>query len=235
MKTGAIIAAGRVLIHSEEFHDKDLLPKEPPSLMGGGVSVGEVGYDVAVEQVLIAENSTDPFHVKIWTDKNQFRIGDPVTFYFSSDRDCYMILFDQGTSGVLRVIFPNPYQRDNFIQAGKTYAVPGPGAGYEIRVDGPPGIERIKALASLIKTQLPGEISDRFYELSPQNGDRVRDLVLSVKKMMDDRQWTQSFLEIDIVSPDHIEGGRPRKLKPKRPDKPVDIIGTPGAIERKGP
>ncbi|MBI5038556.1 MAG: DUF4384 domain-containing protein [Nitrospirae bacterium] len=187
--------------------------------------------DTTIEQIFTIENSAAPFNVKVWTDKNRFQIGEPITFYLSADRDCYITLLDQGTSGTLRVLFPNPYQRDNFIHAGKTYPVPGLEAGYEIRVDGPPGIERVKVIASLNRSQLPVEISDRFYELSPRDGDRIRDLILSVKKMPD-QQWTQGYLELHILAPEETETGHQRKLKPKRPDKPVDIIGTPGAIDR---
>ncbi len=223
MKTGTITAAGRVLIHATGIQAKDLMPPEFP-----------LSYDFAVEQVLTVENSRAPFSVKVWTDKNQFRIGEPVTFYFRADRDCYITLLDQGTSGALRVIFPNPYQRDNFIRARKTYAVPDPATSYEIRVDGPPGIERVKAIASLNRLQFPGEISDTFFEVDPQDSTLIRDLTLSVKRLSE-QQWTQGHLELDIVDPDSPEIGRPRKLRPKRPEKPVDIIGTPGAIEKESP
>jgi len=186
--------------------------------------------DTVVEQIFTIENSAAPFYVKVWTDKNRFQIGEPVTFYLSADRDCYVTLLDQGTSGTLRILFPNPYHRDNFIHAGKTYTVPEPEAGYEVRVSGPPGVERLKAIAFLNKSQLPVEITDKFYELSSQDEDRIRDLILSVKKLSD-QQWTQGYLELHILAPEETETGHPRKLKPKRPDKPVDIIGTPGAID----
>lgn len=235
MKTGAIRGAGRVLIKGDGIHDKDLLPAKtlqfPPIQKGDEV---ELPFDVAVEQVLTIENSTNPFHVRIWTEKNHFRIGDPVTLYLKADRDCYVTLLDIGTSGTLRVLFPNPYQRDNFIHGGKTYIIPDPAIGYEVRVDGPPGIERVKAIASLMKPQIPVDVSERFYELNSKDGIRLRDLTLSIKRL-DERQWTQSLLDIDIVDSEGKDAGRPRRLKPKRPDKPVDIIGTPGLIEKESP
>ena len=240
MKTGAITSAGRVLIRTEEIHAEDLLPQiqkghiTHPPLMEGveGEDVGS--YAIAVEQILTAETSTPPFNLKVWTNKNRFSIGEPVTFYFSADKDCYITLLDQGTSGSLRVIFPNPYQMDNFIHSGETYAVPGRAVGYEITVDGPPGIERVKAIASLQKPQLPINLSAGFYELTPQNEERMRDITLALKRIPD-QQWTQGYLEIDILEQDSNDVGRPRKITPKRPEKPVDIIGTPGAIEKESP
>lgn len=222
--TGAINAAGKVLINDREINSKDLLPYADKT----------ASYGVAVEQVLTSENSTIPFNLEVWTDKTKLRIGEPVTFYFKADRDCYVTLFDQGTSGTLRVLFPNPYQMDNFILAGKIYSVPDSGAGYEIRVDGPPGIERVKAVASLNKSQLPVDISDRFIEMTPEDTVHIRDLNIALKKLPE-QQWADGYLEIDILSPEGTDTGRPRRLKPKRPDKPVDIIGTPGVIEQESP
>ena len=158
-----------------------------------------MSYNIAVEQILTSENSSSPFNIKVWTDNNQFRIGEPVVFYFKSDRDCYITLLDQGTSGALRVIFPNPYQKDNLIQAGKTYAVPDKSAGYAIKVDGPPGIERVKIIASL----------DNRPE--DKDNERVRDLSISLNKL-DAQQWAEGYHEITILTSEGTETWRPRKL-----------------------
>ncbi|MBI5755702.1 MAG: DUF4384 domain-containing protein [Nitrospirae bacterium] len=230
VETGAIVTAGKVSILGANISNRDLQPH------GAAPEKGPqpVSYDTAVEQLLTIDSSSDdtsPFNVRVWTDKTKYMFGEPVTFYFTADRDCYLTLLDQGTSGTLRVIFPNPYQQDNFIRAGKTYAVPDPAANYEIRVDGPAGIERVKAIATLNKSdQPPVDLSKGFYELSLRDESRMRDLTVAVKKLPD-QQWTQKYLEIDILSPDDRDQLRPRKLKPKRPDRPVDIIGTPGAID----
>ncbi|OGW19132.1 MAG: hypothetical protein A3K09_04265 [Nitrospinae bacterium RIFCSPLOWO2_12_FULL_47_7] len=185
-------------------------------------------------QELPAENNKTPFNVNVWTDKDSFIIGESIIFYFKANRDCYVILLDRGTSGNMRVIFPNPFQKDNFIQAGKIYTVPDPAAGYEINVNGPQGIERVKAIAFLTNLQLPLELLDSFYEVSPEDDVRVRDIARSVEKM-DAQQWAQSSLEINIIDPKDPETGLPRKLKPKRPERPLDIIGTPGAIQDESP
>ena len=222
--TGAIYAAGKVLIDAKDIPSGDLLP----------YANGAASYDVAIEQVLTIENSTSPFSVKVWTDKTKLRIGDPVTFHFKAERDCFITIFDQGTSGALRVLFPNPYQKDNFILAGKIYSVPDPGAGYEIRVDGPPGIERVKAVAFLNKSQLRIDVSDRFIEIAPEDTVHIRDLTFALKKLPGE-QWADGYIEMDILLPDGTDTGRPRRLKPKRPDRPVDIIGSPGVIEKESP
>ena len=229
-KSGAIVTAAKVSINAVNISGRDLLPQNAMSAKSDQTN----SYDIAVEQILsIAGNGDDvsPFNVKVWTDKTKYRIGEPVIFYFTADRDCYITLLDQGTSGTLRVLFPNPYQQDNFIRAGKTYAVPDAAAGYEISVDGPSGVERVKVIATLRKTdQLPVDLSKGFYELTPQDGSRIRDLTMAVKKLPD-QQWTQGYTELYILPSGGEDQMRPRKITPKRPEKPVDIIGTPGAID----
>lgn len=236
MKTGAILAAGRVLIHAGEIHTKDLLSTPVPlNPIPQGEGTEAAPLDTLIEQILTSENSAAPFSVNVWADKDHFRIGESVTFYLKAERDCYVTLLDQGTSGTLRVIFPNPFQRDNFIEAGKTYIIPDPANGYEIRVDGPPGIERVKAIATLRKSDQPSlNVSGGFYEFATQEDGRLRDLNITITQLQG-TQWVDGGMKIDILGPDSPEGMRPRSIKPKRPDKPVDIIGTPGAIERDNP
>ncbi len=232
VKSGAIVTAAKVSIDAVNISDRDLLPQNVMPVKSDQTN----SYDIAVEQILSITGNGDgddvsTFNVKVWTDKTKYRIGEPVTFYLTADRDCYITLLDQGTSGTLRVLFPNPYQQDNFVRAGRSYAIPDAAAGYEIRVDGPSGVERVKAIATLRKTdQLPVDLSKGFYELTPQDGSRVRDLSV-VLNSLPDKQWTQGYTELHILSSDGEDQVRPRKIKPKRPEKPVDIIGTPGAID----
>lgn len=95
------------------------------------------------------------FVTKLWTDKKTYRIGDPVTFYFYAAKDCYLNLINYGTSGKNRVIFPNRLQKDNFIRGGTTVEIPGSKEDrFVLRVQGPPGIERVKAVVTRHRTQI---------------------------------------------------------------------------------
>lgn len=206
-KTDAIISAGRVLIQHPPT-----LTEEGMTEDGKNTASMTDSYSLAVEQTLTAENSTSPFDIKVWADKDRFRINEPIVFYFKSDADCYLTLLDQGTSGTLRVLFPNPYQRDNLIHNGRTYSVPDPYADYEIKVDGPAGIERVKAICTPDKSTIPVDTSKGFYEFTPQDNTRTRDLNISVKRL-EDQQWAQGYLEITITSDEDNKGWRPRKIK----------------------
>jgi len=105
------------------------------------------------------------FEINVWTEKGTssaqrdisivpkishrgYKIGDKITVFFRSGRDCYLHLFNLGTSGRVTVLFPNQLSQDNLINAGETYAIPGEGYPFEYEITGPSGIERIKAIAT---------------------------------------------------------------------------------------
>jgi hypothetical protein len=83
-----------------------------------------------------------------------YRIGDPIVINFRATRDCYLTLLNLGTSGRLTVLFPNARQPDNFVGANRLYAIPDSASGFEFRLQGPPGTERLKAIATLSKVTL---------------------------------------------------------------------------------
>ncbi|MBI5568366.1 MAG: DUF4384 domain-containing protein [Desulfomonile tiedjei] len=87
--------------------------------------------------------------VKLWTDRKRYRIGEPVRFYFYSERDCYLNLVSFGSSGKVRVIFPNRFQKDNFVRGGKVVEIPTNREDeFMFRVEGPAGRESVRAIAT---------------------------------------------------------------------------------------
>ncbi len=95
----------------------------------------------------IGERERGDWIVKLWTDRKSYKPGAPVSFFFYSERDCYLNLVDYGTSGKVRIIFPNRYQKDNFIKGGEVVEIPAvPEDEFLFRVQGPPGKEMIKAV-----------------------------------------------------------------------------------------
>lgn len=95
------------------------------------------------------------FAVKLWTEKKVYNIGDPITFYFYAEKDCYLNLVDFGTSGKVQVVFPNRFQRDNLIKGGEVVAIPTVKEDdFRFRIKGPEGTEVVKAVVTTHKLQL---------------------------------------------------------------------------------
>lgn len=88
------------------------------------------------------------FGIQLWSDKQSFRIGDTITFYFRAERDCHVTLVNVNASGSVTQLFPNRYHEDNRVRAGATYRIPDPSYGFEFRLEPPGGTERVYAIAA---------------------------------------------------------------------------------------
>jgi len=126
-----------------------------------GVTIGIVLLGSIFSPVLAQEETkSEPkiaikpvpgFKIKIWVDKGcgkTYYTGEKLTIYFSSNKDCYLTLFDFTPGGGVRLLLPNRYRKSNFFEANKVYAIPSKSDNFEFEVTPPPGREMIKAVAT---------------------------------------------------------------------------------------
>ena len=115
----------------------------------------------ATEERLHALQTLDPtallagsgagFEVRLTTDRGSaptYHDGEAMTLRFSSDRDCYVTIYNVDTQGRVTLLFPNRYQMDNRITRGRPYAVPAAQAKWDLRIEGEPGVESLQAIAT---------------------------------------------------------------------------------------
>lgn len=86
-----------------------------------------------------------PLQARVRTDRARYHIGDPIRIEFGVNRDSYVFIFHTDARGISRLLFPNYYDTDNFLRAGKTYYIPD--RGYDIEVTGPTGREQLTIVA----------------------------------------------------------------------------------------
>ena len=133
----------------------------------------------------------------------RYRIGDKISVRFQSTRDCYLTLMNIGTSGKLIILFPNALHRDNRISANQVYEIPGHEYDFEYQLQGPPGIERLKAIATLEKVDLL-EVqlaSDGSLFLTEAPAAAARDIAV-MKRAVDEissQQWAEDTWEFQVV------------------------------------
>ena len=72
-------------------------------------------------------------------------IGTNIRLEITPDSECYLYLFNIGTSGKTSLLLPNEYGDTNHFYANQTYYLPGQDFGFEIT--GPAGKETIQILA----------------------------------------------------------------------------------------
>jgi len=156
------------------------------------------------------------FKTELWTAKSKeeikgardikilprkYRIGERIVVYFRSDRDCYLTLFNIGTSGELTVLFPNYLFQNNFTRADRIYAIPGDEYPFEYELSGPPGVEKIKAIATTSKLNLLDfEFSREEFFHSVESGIAARDISIVAKKMEEVSvdSWAEALCEFEV-------------------------------------
>lgn len=86
-----------------------------------------------------------PIDVDIWTDQYEYVEGESLQIFFQATRDAWVYIFNVDSRGRTHQIFPNYYDRDNFIEGGWRYRIPD--RRYDFVVTGPSGREHLKIVA----------------------------------------------------------------------------------------
>ena len=81
----------------------------------------------------IAKEDTGAVGLSLWTDKAHLAPGDVIAVYAEADNDCYLTLISVDNRGKATVLFPNDFETDNLLSAGKTVRIPGTQAPYQLR------------------------------------------------------------------------------------------------------
>lgn len=141
--------------------------------------------DANVQDIIITPTQPSTLTVSVWTDRPPgatFYPGENIHIYFKTSRDAYVTIYDYTTSGTLRVIFPNFFQRNNFVQGGIVYVIPNPNYNYNLTVSGPNGREIIEAIASAnpnVLPQMSGSGNKLFQEI-PEGLNYLQKLKLDI-------------------------------------------------------
>lgn len=85
-------------------------------------------------------NPNPQFNASIWTDRNEYKVGDPVRIYFKSDEDGYAIIYDYTSDGGSQVVWPRNGQPQK-IRGGSVYSIPD--GNYSLTASEPTGPERL--------------------------------------------------------------------------------------------
>jgi hypothetical protein len=134
-----------------------------------GIATARAGTPAGA-RVQIVPEPKDDLQIWIWPDRGEgatYHDGEPISFYVEATRDCFLILYDIDTRGRLQILFPADPWDDNFVTAGERVRLPRPQDPFDWRVDGPPGVEYVQAIAS----EFPIDLPDWPVYLRSVNGD----------------------------------------------------------------
>lgn len=79
--------------------------------------------------------------------RSRRRLGDLIRLSLTASRDCYVYVFDIGTTGKITLLFPNQYSPDNRLRAGMPVVLPTATDPYELRLLGKTGREVLQFFA----------------------------------------------------------------------------------------
>ena len=230
-QTRTIQSSANILIERKELNPEDLalidtMAKDFKSAQK------KKSYQDQLEKLVAAKPSKSSFKVETWTDKKDYEINEKIVFYVKSDKNGYLTMLDVGPKGDITVIFPNKFHRDNFIRAGVTYQVPSPNYGFEFDVQGPAGLERIKAIVTLNKVSLLKlDLDKGFHRVKRETTHGLR-AIQALSMQVDSENssaWAQAYSEIFIFKKGERYTRGSRKI-PVIEDltKPIGIIETFG-------
>ncbi len=142
------------------------------AVLVGFAALVSASYDL--QRVIITPDPTKDLDVKIWIDRGTgalYRTGENIEVFFRTNKDAYVAIYNITADGQVQLLFPNAYDRDNFVRGGRDISLPTASASqrYRLQVRGAPGKEILQIVAS---TE-PLKFLDRLQPLIDQQGFAV--------------------------------------------------------------
>ena len=192
--------------------------------------------DIVAEAQSI-QNDNKQFQITILPERESgtYKPGDEIALMFKSNRDAYLNIIDIGTSGNVRLIFPNAWHKSNKVEKNKTYRIPPKDANFIFRVTPPAGINYVKAIATLKKCDC---VKEKYLEAKGEFSDikeplmAIKDIQAELRKV-DAKNWTEASAKIVIEEgqPPAKPAGQPLKpveeAKPTKPEEALKPIEEP--------
>lgn len=218
-KTGNIVSSGYGQIERGEIHPDDLTEIDSPiasftPIEGSDDNNGDE-YDFELNRLVSGSPKNDEFGIKVYADKKDYQIGENLVFTVTTKRNCYLTIFDVGANGDITVIFPNAYRRSNFIKAGERIKIPTPDYNFNFSILGPPGLERIRALATK-SPEFPIKLNlqNGFHSISKQEVSGLKSIKALASRFnsRQSKSWGGAYTEFFIHEKNQIYTRGSRKL-----------------------
>jgi len=157
------------------------------------------------------KQSRTTFDVRVWTGvqpdmrdvavepkhhRMSYRVGEKIYVYFWCNRDCFLTLINVGTTGNVTVLFPNNMVYDSAIHSGIVWRFPREHDPFDYKLIGPPGVETIKAIATVKPVALidiPVAERERIFQTLPSD-QATRDILIVRRKVLSLRtdEWAEA-------------------------------------------
>ena len=143
-----------------------------------------------------------------------YQQGDLMVVSVISEKEGYLYLLYWSADGRVSCLFPNLYQQDNRIPAGKLVTVPAPAAAFQLRVAPPLGKETLKAVVTLqpVPVDKFGVPSLTKGISTPLTEDGLKSVVVELKQKPC-TAWAEHQVQVTTVANrDGVRGHAPRRV-----------------------
>ena len=92
-----------------------------------------------------------PLEVSAWLDRgcgSSYRVGEKAVLMVRCNRDCFVKAFHRSADNELQLIYPNKWDRDNFLAGNEVHPIGDVGYAFEYEISLPTGAELITVVAA---------------------------------------------------------------------------------------
>lgn len=146
----SVVAISLILYFFQPEYSSLFLPKENDSFSIVS-KIDTISTEPADQRQLDKkplEISKELGNISISTKKTNYKIGENLQLSFKVDSPMYIKVATINSEGKLIVLFPNPYQPNNYCEPNTTYQIPPKNAEFSLDIGEPRGVDRIVAIGS---------------------------------------------------------------------------------------
>jgi mono/diheme cytochrome c family protein len=106
--------------------------------------------------------STSPargLDLRMWPTQDRYKAGELAAFFVESNMDCNLTLISVDAGGRGTVLFPNEFEQNNLLPAGKALRVPSESAPFQLRLK-TPGRETVVGICNVLAKTVDGIVHD---------------------------------------------------------------------------
>jgi hypothetical protein len=171
---------------------------------------GIVSYDLQ-KVIIVPEEPQGGLEVSIWLDRDigsLYYSGEEVKTYFKVNKDAYVAIYDITPNGEIQLIFPNGFDRNNFLKAGVTYTLPTENANTRYRLQLTSETGGGKEIFQIVASTMPLGFLDALMakaeagDIFPKASSKAEDFVVSkVIPVIDKQEYAVSttWFYLDIM------------------------------------
>ncbi|HQB61141.1 MAG TPA: DUF4384 domain-containing protein, partial [Spirochaetota bacterium] len=144
------------------------------------------------------------FNIKIWPDKGDYstyKEGEYLIPHFLSNKDCYLRVYLVCADGNALLLFPNFYDKNNFVKKNQVYKIGDPTfSSFRLKMAPPYGTEMLIAVASST------DFKDDFNfenDIPVFSGENLRGVIMENVKNKSKEQVSQATAVYTIIPNDN--------------------------------